>query len=148
MRKFIFISPFVLFAIIYFSIIKELPDAIRIAPEHEAIYYENAEENLLIDLSFIRNTIGHSFMYMTLSMSIFFDLYIRQSSQKVLYWSAFVFPFVFGGVMELVQQYFFPPRSAEWIDFFADIFGITIGYLLIKYLAGKYGKKFMLQKQV
>ncbi|MFA6780557.1 MAG: hypothetical protein WCU80_12370 [Paludibacteraceae bacterium] len=66
MKKFIFISPLVLITIIYFSIIKTLPDAISIAPEHEEIYYEASE--ITLTTSIRRDRIGH-FPFMSLATS-------------------------------------------------------------------------------
>ena len=36
---------------------------------------------------------------------------------------AFIFPILYGGLIELLQHYFFPPRSGDWFDFLADILG-------------------------
>lgn len=38
---------------------------------------------------------------------------------------------VYGGVIELLQKYYFPPRTGEWLDWVADILGATIGSIII-----------------
>lgn len=135
MKKFIFISPLVLITIIYFSIIKTLPDAISIAPEHEEIYYEASE--ITLTTSSCRDLIGHFSMYMILSASVFFDLYIRDKKGIILFWGALAFPILFGGAMELTQKYFFPPRNAEWSDFLTNTTGSILGFLVIRYTTRK-----------
>lgn len=50
--------------------------------------------------------------------------------------SCIVFPIIFGGCVEIAQGLWFYPRSAEWIDWFADILGVSIG-LNVMYLFKK-----------
>lgn len=59
------------------------------------------------------------------------DIRIK-SNPKILFYLCFLFPVLFGGLVELMQQFFFAPRSAEWIDWAANISGtITVWILLI-----------------
>lgn len=47
---------------------------------------------------------------------------------------AFIFPILYGGLIELLQHYFFPPRSGDWFDFLADILGSLFAFpFAIKY---------------
>lgn len=34
---------------------------------------------------------------------------------------------LFGGMVEILQQNYFPPRTGDWFDFLADVVGIAIG---------------------
>ncbi len=52
-----------------------------------------------------------------------------------------VFPIILGGIIEIIQETFFKPRSAEWIDWLADISGILTAWLLMTILR-KYTKIF------
>ncbi len=44
--------------------------------------------------------------------------------------SCIVFPIIFGGCVEIAQYLWFYPRSAEWIDWFSDILGVSIGLIV------------------
>jgi len=46
-------------------------------------------------------------------------------------------PIFYGGVLELVQEYFFPPRTGDWFDFLADTAGVLLGYFLLKLIIWK-----------
>ncbi len=46
---------------------------------------------------------------------------------------------IYGGGIELLQKYFIPYRSAEWLDFFADVAGSISALLLIVVIFGKKG---------
>ena len=54
---------------------------------------------------------------------------IQRSKNIVL---ALLFPIVYGGAIELLQEYFFPPRTGDWWDWAADIAGTIIGFISIK----------------
>jgi VanZ family protein len=47
-----------------------------------------------------------------------------------IFWGFFV-PALYGGGIELLQEYFFTSRSAEWGDWIADILGSLAATLLI-----------------
>lgn len=73
----------------------------------------------------------HTIMYASLAFTLFFD-YRRDKFIKFKYKHLFIIllliPTVYGGIIEIVQQEFFPPRRAEFFDWFADIFGSLIGF--------------------
>jgi len=48
---------------------------------------------------------------------------------RVLLW-AVVFPILFGGAIELLQSYCFPPRAGEWLDWHADSAGTIAAFVL------------------
>ena len=46
----------------------------------------------------------------------------------------------YGALIE-IMQYFTPNRSAEWLDLFADTFGILLGWMVIRFLASNKHRK-------
>ncbi len=74
----------------------------------------------------------HLFLYIFLACILVFDnreLIAGKRFVKLLVY-AMIFPVVLGGVIEIVQENFFPPRSAEWLDWFMDIAGVLMGYFI------------------
>ena len=79
-----------------------------------------------------QDKIVHFFLYMFLTMAIcrdFFRQSVAFSSRKMYIW-AIALPILYGGLIEILQENFFPPRTAEWGDWFADILGVLAGYFL------------------
>jgi VanZ family protein len=72
----------------------------------------------------------HLIMLMGLSGTIFFDntFYFRKkiSSQRIVLGS-FLFPTIFSGAIELMQEYLTVSRSGDWMDFLWDTVGAFIG---------------------
>lgn len=64
------------------------------------------------------------------------------NTQKLLI-LAFVLPIIYGGLIELLQQYFFTSRSGDWFDFLADI----LGSLAVLPIAVQY-KKYLTKKHI
>ncbi len=74
----------------------------------------------------------HIAMYFTLAAALTWDNFrFSFSLKKNLIYSILV-PTVYGGVIELIQENFFPPRSGDWFDLLADLFGAIFGYLFAK----------------
>lgn len=75
----------------------------------------------------------HLFMYSLLAFALFFesrkDLWFKNKNYKYLCFS-FSIPIILGGVIELIQEFYFPPRTAEWYDWLADILGVMLGGLI------------------
>jgi len=70
---------------------------------------------------------GHLLAYMLLGCMLTLDL-IRDKRKKMWVWLfGMVIPIVYGGVIELVQGAFLYPRTADWLDWLADIAGTVIG---------------------
>jgi VanZ family protein len=85
----------------------------------------------------------HFFLYLVLVLAITKDFYkqwVDFSSLKMKLW-AVVLPILYGGAIELLQQNFFPPRTAEWSDWIADVLGVLAGYFLAKSIYPKYIKR-------
>lgn len=53
-----------------------------------------------------------------------------------IFWG-FVIPVFYGGVIELLQEYFFVSRSAEWGDWIADILGSLVATVIIIIILNK-----------
>lgn len=75
----------------------------------------------------------HLVLFMGISGVVFFDntRYFRTKIRfSRIFWGSFFFPIFFGGVIELLQAYFVPTRSGDWMDFFFDGIGVLIGLLI------------------
>ncbi len=73
----------------------------------------------------------HGAMYMLLTMVLCWDLYRDKQTKGRLWITTTLVPIAFGGTIELLQKYFFYPRTAEWADWMADIIGTIIGCTLM-----------------
>lgn len=74
----------------------------------------------------------HIFMYLGLSGIIFFDEtnYFRHSiSRKWIFYSILIFPITFGGIIELMQEYFTTTRTGDWFDFLFNVIGSFFGWV-------------------
>lgn len=80
----------------------------------------------------------HVIMYFTLAAALTWDnFHFSFSAKKYLFYSI-VLPSIYGGLIEILQENFFPPRSGNWPDFAADFFGAIFGYLLTKMVLKRY----------
>ena len=43
-----------------------------------------------------------------------------------------LFPVLLGGVVEIIQPIYFPPRTADWFDWFSDITGVFVGWMVMR----------------
>lgn len=41
-----------------------------------------------------------------------------------------VFPVIYGGLIEILQEQFFYPRTGEWGDWLADVIGVLVGAIV------------------
>lgn len=77
----------------------------------------------------------HALMYVALSLALWLE-YMRAHRRGLkIFWVwilAFVFPIVFGGVVEILQGLCTTYRGAEWIDFLADVLGTTLATLVVR----------------
>jgi VanZ family protein len=75
----------------------------------------------------------HLVMFMGISGVVFFDntSYLRKRINSWrIFWGSFFFSLLFGGAIELMQAYFVPTRSGDWMDFFFDGLGASVGALV------------------
>ena len=73
---------------------------------------------------------SHLFAYLVWGLCLSTDLWRSGASfgKRVLW--AVVMPILFGGVIELLQAYCFPPRAGEWADWYADFSGIVLAFVV------------------
>lgn len=80
----------------------------------------------------------HVLMYMGLTTVLMFDV-----SRNMKDWAAkrnrillicIAFPVVAGGVIEILQPIISFPRTASWFDWLADIWGVLLGWYMMKIL--------------
>lgn len=73
----------------------------------------------------------HFIMYGALTCGMYLDRHISKKALNKTYITfAFVFPSLYGGLMELLQAYCTTCRSGEWLDFYADTFGALLATLI------------------
>ena len=73
------------------------------------------------------------YTFYTLIMAFDFTKDGARIFKKTYYWGVCVaFPILLGGLIEILQVTFFPPRTAEWMDWAADATGVLIGMSLHK----------------
>lgn len=74
----------------------------------------------------------HFAMYSLLAVILIFDYRNEKSTtSKQLMFKIVIFCIILGGLIELIQEKWFYPRSAEWIDWFADILGTISGIIFM-----------------
>ena len=76
----------------------------------------------------------HFGMFFFLSAVSLYDYYrMHKGNPAFLRWMGwgFLLPVLYGGVIELMQKYFFASRSAEWGDWIADLLGSLCATLII-----------------
>jgi len=82
----------------------------------------------------------HALMYAGLGFVAFYEykkeIFLRR---KYKYWLFYMFLFFvfFGGIIEILQENFFKPRTGEFADWIADIVGLGLGYLAGRIFFGK-----------
>lgn len=79
----------------------------------------------------------HGLMYMLLGIVFTFDLRRDGVRLPTAALPAIVLPSLYGGLIEILQEYCFAPRTGEWLDWAADIAGVMVGagatlYILYK----------------
>ncbi len=83
---------------------------------------------------------AHYLVYVAYGMVLIFD-FVRKNKSNYSLFSFIVFciisPILLGGIIEIIQETFFKPRSAEWIDWLADIFGIFTAWAIMHFLKSR-----------
>ena len=78
----------------------------------------------------------HFIMYFSLTAVFFYDT--KQGKNKVknavLILIALVIPICYGACIELLQDAYFYPRTASWLDFLANTTGSITAFLLMHFL--------------
>lgn len=90
-----------------------------------------------INLSWIQpDKLVHTAMYFTLAMASVIELSKLgklKSPKSVILW-ALIVPILFGGLVEILQNYI-PGRSCDVIDFIANSIGVILAYVLYRVLS-------------
>lgn len=73
---------------------------------------------------------GHMCAYFVLAICLFWPLWRDKASGWKTCLLTLLLPAFYGGLMEILQGLYFPPRTAEWGDWFADVIGAVLAYLL------------------
>lgn len=77
--------------------------------------------------------LGHLMMYAGLTFMVLIETSVlkRVKSRRPYFIGlAVVLPVAVGALTELLQTLLFAPRAAEWGDFFSDVAGVVLGWLL------------------
>lgn len=76
----------------------------------------------------------HFGMFFVLSAVSLYDYFrLHKGSPSILRWTfwGLIVPIFYGGVIELMQMYFFNYRGAEWGDWIADILGSLTAFIMV-----------------
>jgi len=77
--------------------------------------------------------VGHLMMYAGLTLMVLIEtsgMKMVKSRRSYFWVLGGVFPVLTGALTELLQTLLFAPRAAEWGDFFSDVAGVLMGWLL------------------
>ncbi len=72
--------------------------------------------------------VAHILMYVCLAFALAMENSIVKFSYR--FSLVFIMPIIYGGLIEILQEYCFPPRTGDWFDWIADILGVALGCLL------------------
>lgn len=76
----------------------------------------------------------HCIMYAAFAAILSFDFFTqkkRNKSKLSFIVICIILPVMIGGLVELIQEKFFYPRSAEWIDWLSDTLGVLFIWLIV-----------------
>lgn len=68
----------------------------------------------------------HVIMYLVLTLTLLWD----SQQRPKLWWIAGVFSAIFGGLIEVLQEQFFYPRTGDWMDWLADCIGVIVAIIV------------------
>ncbi len=75
--------------------------------------------------------IVHLLMYLSLSFTLYYD-YLNENKKRTNNFLTLLMlcAIIYGGIIEIIQEYFIIRRTAEWLDWGADILGVGLGFSL------------------
>lgn len=73
---------------------------------------------------------AHMVMYLILGAVWLWDLKRSEVQEKTSVLLAIAFPIIYGGLIEILQEKFFYPRTGDWKDWVADMIGTVAGVAL------------------
>lgn len=80
----------------------------------------------------------HACIYFLLGSAIYADFVRHLALKKIaIFCRIAIFPALYGGVIELLQAYCFPPRTGDWLDFLANAIGAFFAWILFSFLIKK-----------
>jgi VanZ family protein len=80
----------------------------------------------------------HFVLYFVLSFNLINEFTNSNFTQKKRFiWVGLVCLIILGGLIEIAQQQYFAPRTAEWIDWISDGIGVFAGWGFYKFLKPK-----------
>lgn len=69
----------------------------------------------------------HWFAFMALTLTLLLDSRKAKLEKWKMWILATIFPILYGGVIEILQEQYFYPRSGELEDWLADCIGVLVG---------------------
>lgn len=73
----------------------------------------------------------HFMMYFSLTLVLMYD-FSKEKKNINRAWRfiliCLLFPFLLGGITELLQSFLFAPRVSEWWDWISNSFGVLVGW--------------------
>lgn len=100
--------------------------------------------SVTIDTIVPLDKIVHFLMYLGLSGATAVNyIYMKRGNVDMnkLIVGAFLIPIIYGGVIEILQHNFFPPRTGDWFDFLADLLGSLAAFPIAILFKNKLSKK-------
>jgi len=87
----------------------------------------------------------HLILYCVLTCLLIFDFrrYSRYTNTSTLAFLmiCLLFPVFLGGAVEIIQPLCFAPRTAEWMDWFSDVSGVLVGWVVMLLITPKFPKE-------
>lgn len=72
----------------------------------------------------------HWLAFLLLTVVLYWDSRTAGLKQRRIWMLVVVFPIIYGGLIEVLQDKFFYPRVGDWADWLADIVGVVIGTVI------------------
>lgn len=83
----------------------------------------------------------HTGMYFVMASMLWWEFYKGQKKTQAPIWhawvGAFLCPLIYGGLVELLQEFFTQHRGGEWLDFAANSAGVVIAAVIGYYFLPK-----------
>ena len=70
---------------------------------------------------------AHWLVFMVLTLVLLWDSKKADLQSWRMWVLAMVFPVVYGGFIEILQELYFYPRTGDWVDWLYDTIGMLIG---------------------
>ncbi len=109
------------------------------------LFISSIPSNDLPDFSFWTllsfDKFAHLAMYSVLSFQVIKSCIRQYANKKIRYYAVrvtFVTCTIYGGMIELFQEYVLLDRTGDWMDLIANIVGIILGIVLFKLIFFEY----------